>query len=597
MRKLLVLLILISTATFGQNPTSSLWTDYVDFKNAGEKPILPDYSFSGYHFSEKEVPDVASWEYFDVTDYGATADDETYDDAGIQAAIDAAEASTSPAVVFFPPGRFIVSNDNDIGKSIQINGSHLVLKGSGTGPDGTEIHMDKMRVQNGHWQFVFQPESSSTGTLAALTQPASRDDFTVTVNSTSNLSVGQSIHLRHQSEEFARAHFGELELAPEWTRLYGEDGGMNLYECHIISEIDGNEVTFKNPIQTDLPTLSEPYQVRNLKTIEEVGIEDILFTSAWEDYPEEFVHHKDDIHDYAWSAVRFKFVKNGWIRNCEFRHWNEGIDVRECIGLTIENVLMSGKRGHASFLTRRSYGVLVKDCVDEANHHHGPGFGYQGVSTVYLRHTMQENQSIDSHSGQPYCSLLDDVDGGDFHSNGGPHESYPHHGRFMTFWNFVHKKSSDEFYDFWVTDARRPATYAEPIFVGFQPTKDVNMVDVLMDEYRGQEVFPKSLFEAQLDYRLNPEKYQTPPVTLDVIDDQIRVYPNPFQNELKLDAQEIVERIHLFDSNGKTIPFSAKSTFGGVILHTENLPTGIYFMTAHTKRGSKTYQVVKDRNN
>lgn len=593
MRILFIFFVFCSSMSFSQNPTSTLWDDFVKSKILGKQPILSDYSFSGYHFSEKEIPDVSGWEYFDVTEYGAVPNDENYDDDGIQAAINAAVESSNPAVVFFPSGRFIVSSDNDLNKSIVVNGSSIVLKGNGTGENGTEIHMDQMRVQNGHWQFRIQPASSNTSTITQLTSPALRGDFSVTVSSTSNLEVGQSVYLNHKSEEFARSHFGDLELSPDWTRLFGSDGGMSLYECHIISEIDGNKVTFKNPIQANLPALSQPYAVRNLRTIEEVGIEDILFTSAWEDYPEEFVHHKDDIHDYAWSAIQFKYVKNGWIRNCEFRHWNEGIDVRESIGVTIENVLLSGKRGHASFLTRRSYGLLVKDCVDEANHHHGPGTGYQGVSTVYLRHQMSENQSIDSHSGQPYATLYDDLDGGDFHSNGGPYVSYPHHARHMTFWNFIHKSSSHQGYDFWSVNTRKPATYAEPIFVGFQPTNSVAMRGELANEFEGQEVFPKSLFEAQLDFRLNPEKYALS-IRKETSKNEIFIHPNPFKNELEIKSTQSIDQIQLIDLEGKSVEFTITRSKPGLFLRPKNtLSSGIYMLSIYSEEIANQFRVIK----
>lgn len=592
MRSISLILMLFSVSMLAQQPVSSLWSNYVQVKQAGGRPLLPDYSYSGYHFSEKEIPDVSYWEVFNVTDFGATANDNSHDDDGIQAAIDAAKASGNPAVVLFPSGRFMVSADNDINKAIIISGSNIVLKGNGSGPGGTEIHMDQMRVVNGHWQFRFQPETFNTSSITELSEPAIRDDYSVTVKSATNLSVGQSIYLSHKSEAFARAHFGNLELSTDWTRLFGNDGGMSLFECHIIAEIDGNEVTFKNPIQTDLPVLDEPYLVRNLKTIEEVGIEDILFTSGWEDYPEEFVHHKDDIHDYAWSAIQFKYVKNGWIRNCEFRHWNEGIDVRESIGVTIENVIMSGKRGHASFLTRRSYGVLVKDCVDDANHHHGPGTGYQGVSTVYLRHKMSENQSIDSHSGQPYCSLYDDLDGGDFHTNGGPHESYPHHARYMTFWNFIHKKSTDVHYDFWETEVRRPATYAEPIFVGFQPTKSVTMTGELMNEFQGHEVFPKSLFEAQLDYRLNPEKYLLGSQTIDS-SSAPTVYPNPFDTVIRLRTSDLIIETLLTDISGKRVEHTINQNASETVISLPVKPDpGIYLLRIRTVKGSEEFRLL-----
>ena len=63
MKKLSPLVLLISLQGLGQAPVSSLWTDYVNSTQLGVKSVLSDYSFSGYHFSEKEIPDVTDWEF------------------------------------------------------------------------------------------------------------------------------------------------------------------------------------------------------------------------------------------------------------------------------------------------------------------------------------------------------------------------------------------------------------------------------------------------------------------------------------------------------------------------------------------------------
>jgi len=106
--------------------------------------------------------------------------------------------------------------------------------------------MDQMRVENGHWQFRFTPSNTNTSNLTNLTAPAQRGDFTVEVASTNNLSVGQSIFINHRSEEFTTTHYGNLELNEiEWTRLFGEDGGLIVYECHIIESIDGNTTIYR----------------------------------------------------------------------------------------------------------------------------------------------------------------------------------------------------------------------------------------------------------------------------------------------------------------------------------------------------------------
>jgi hypothetical protein len=573
-----VLLISLVFSQPSQCQTPDVWTDFVQAQANGTKPILPDYSYSGYHFSEMDLPNVSSYAYFDVTDFGAVANDEIYDDTSIQATIDAAVASGSPAVVFFPAGKYKVSSDNDLGKSINIHGDNIVLKGEGSGENGTEIFMDQMRVGNGHWQFKFTPSSTNTSTLTTLTSPAERGDFSVDVAATANLSVGQSVFIYHKSEEFAAAHYGMLELNEiAWTRLFGADGGLILYECHIIESIDGNTVTFKNPIQVDLPTLSEPYTIRNLRTIEGVGIEDIRFTSAWGDYPEQFVHHANDIVDYGWNAIQFKYVQNSWIRNCEFKDWTQVADIRESIGVTVDNVLISGKRGHASWVTRRNYGVLVKDCVDVANHHHGPGVGYSGVSTVYLRYTMSPDQSIDSHSGSPFVTLIDDVEGGDFHSNGGPWASYPHHGRYLTLWNFRHNTTSSSNYDFWSVYDREPATYAEPFFIGLQSSHPLSIMGEGIDALRDIMVEPRSLFEAQLDLRLNSVSSANAPELLP----SVQVFPNPFSNsiKIKIQAPNEVESIQLYNSNYQLVAADYSVNAEGFSLKpAARLNNGIYIV-------------------
>ena len=75
------------------------WQNYLDAQTTGAQPILPNFSFSEYRFSEESLPDVSSWTVFDVTNYVAVAGDGNYDDASIQAAINSSQASNGPAVV------------------------------------------------------------------------------------------------------------------------------------------------------------------------------------------------------------------------------------------------------------------------------------------------------------------------------------------------------------------------------------------------------------------------------------------------------------------------------------------------------------------
>jgi hypothetical protein len=48
-----------------------LWQDFIEAKKKGTTAILPDFSYAGYHFSEKAIPDVSGKKKFAVTDYGS----------------------------------------------------------------------------------------------------------------------------------------------------------------------------------------------------------------------------------------------------------------------------------------------------------------------------------------------------------------------------------------------------------------------------------------------------------------------------------------------------------------------------------------------
>ncbi len=84
-------IVVANSAVYAQIAHS--WTNFVETQKNGTESILSDFSFSGYHFSEKEIPNVSGYRYFNVLDYGAIPNDEKYDDEAIQATIDAAEAT------------------------------------------------------------------------------------------------------------------------------------------------------------------------------------------------------------------------------------------------------------------------------------------------------------------------------------------------------------------------------------------------------------------------------------------------------------------------------------------------------------------------
>ena len=499
----------ISLKSFAQTEAPS-WVEFAEKKESNKlgEATLSDYSYAGYHFSEKEIPDVSTWTQFDVTNYGATPDDTIYDDAGIRAAIDSAIASNQPAVVYFPAGKYLVADTSNANSPFIINASNIVLKGAGSGVGGTEIYTDQ--YGNFPWRFHFKADNAAKDDLiTSINRRINRGDFTIEVQDASGLHVGQVVELWHQGVENLAANMPGLTYKSIW-RIGSR--GVRTLEKHVIESIDGNQVTFVNPVQYTITADISGAELREYHTIEEVGVEDILFTSGWTNSPEIYVHHASDFVDYAYRALAFENVKNGWIRNCEIRGWNESLMIEKSIGVTVKNILISGKQGHTSYFARRCYGVLFEDCRDivpvgfqnAGGQGHGPGMRWSTVNTVFRNCVMQIHQSIDCHGYHPYSNLLDNVTGGCFRNNGGAENSYPNSGPYMTFWNFEHvSRYSSRTFNFWDLVNRRTFTFANPIFVGFRaPGEDISFTNELLDELNGLEVYPKSLFDAQLQLRL-----------------------------------------------------------------------------------------------
>ena len=498
---ILVCFILFACAFADAQRVAPLWTDFIEAKKLGKTPVLPDFSYAGYHWSEKEIAPVDKKKKFSIIDFGAIANDDKFDDEAIQKTIDAAENNPGGGVVFFPPGKYLIAGDNDATKQIHISKSNIVLKGSGSGAGGTEIYQANMRI-NGR-QFVFKPARNNSVKLTIITKDAVRESFWVEVEDASKLKAGQDVVIRHRSEEFTRLYFAPLDLKPQWTRLFGEKGGMQIFEIHTVEKIEGNRIKFKNPVHLDIKMVkSATWDLFTYNSIEECGIEDILFTSNWKNYPEEFVHHKNAIHDYAYEAVGMEFVKNSWVRNCEFHDWNEGVFIRSGYQVSILNTHFRGKKGHASVHARTGYGVLIKDCSFNGAQHHGAGTGYSAVGTVISQCSLGTDQNFDIHSGQPYATLYDNIDGGVFYNLGGPEPGHPHHGKELVLWNFYHKSSKDQHYNFWDMSRRRNYTIAQPVLVGFQSDTKVDFENTGVNQLQRKEVLPKSLFEAQLELRL-----------------------------------------------------------------------------------------------
>lgn len=533
-RVLLVALGMIGSA-YGQNSAPS-WLDFLEQRDNGGTSKIIDYSYAGYRFSEEPLPTIsltptANHRVFNIQELGADLrNSEDFDDDIIRDAIDAAVRHTNrgsefSAVIYFPPGFYQVADAANELDPFTVGGSRIVLKGAGSGVGGTVIHTvlsgwrdaGTPRLDQGPFRFNFRPRSSASPTRAILAAPAERGSFQVRVQSSSDLDVGDWVIVEEETPSNLAANFPGREPDPTWNI---RENGLKCLERHLITAIDGNRVTFKNPLNMHLSAEGGESVLKTFSFVEDVGVEDIYFTSGWRDDSQIFMHHENDFVDYAFRCIRFRYVKDGWIRNCTFDSWNEMATVDRSACCTLENIKLLGKKGHAGVFITRSTGILCRDYSDDVEiggsrmnrgQFHGPSVLHHASGVIYLDCKTNREQSIDNHSFGPYANLFDNVGGGIINGNGGPFSASPSSGPDLTLWNFEHSAQNESeplAIDFWHPNRRSNrlsrAMFVNPNVVGFTTVgREVTFKSAGLLESQGTRVYPRSLFEAQLQTRVH----------------------------------------------------------------------------------------------
>ena len=510
------------TVDFLQNARA--YQQFVKAKENGTEPILPDFSYSGYHYFNKPVPDVTH-PIFDVTKYGAIPNDDVSDQPAIVSAIAAAEEN-GRGIVFFPPGEFLVNTDTDkndegYNEPIYIYSSNIVLRGSGSRKGGTIIRMVNYmlpfpdRPNYVPRMFHFEPVSFARSTLASITDSAERETFWITVNNASRLSVGQWIWVSMNTKE--KEAINEFLVSRASTSRLSElfEVGLNIREEHSIAEIQGNRIRLNEPLHTHV-NHAHNWRVQSLPHLAEVGVEDISFHGS---FFESFVHHLNLIHNAGWKMIAFNRCINSWVRRVSFMHVSGALGFTVSAASSVYQVTIAGNKGHTAFNSQNSYGIwfgLSEDIAGQAPYstaplinaqrntraipgqHHGVGMSHSSTGNVVYRFDMAPNQPLDIHKTDPcYANLYDCVNNGRLSGSSGSGVP-PHHLRRLVFWNYNHGGDVTH-YDFWAGYLK----FLHPIIVGFHgnpATFNESDLDIL--ESNGKAVAPESLFDAQLELRL-----------------------------------------------------------------------------------------------
>ena len=129
MRQCVVLfLIIINSSQLYAQETPQI----ISQKEVYSQNFLPDFSYAGYHFGNTSLPEIKE-KVILATDFGVKANDNLDDSKALLKAFKAAHEVTGNVVLQLPAGKIILS---DI---LYIERSNFVLRGAGSGKEGTEI--------------------------------------------------------------------------------------------------------------------------------------------------------------------------------------------------------------------------------------------------------------------------------------------------------------------------------------------------------------------------------------------------------------------------------------------------------------------------
>ena len=443
---------------------------------------VPDFSYAGYRNGDRNLP-APSGTAFDVTDYGAVADDELDDTKAVEAALVAARAEDGTVTVRFPAGRFILS---DI---LYLNRSDLFFTGDAAG--GTTLYFPfplsaletppafkeldeyllefdkRQREADNNVDMPFSLYAWSGGYIwaqpdghrgkayleryddfpapvSAITD-GTRDSTQITVADARAVEVGDVYRI-----EF----YNRLgENGPLLDAMYGDRTRFKKLGSHHwnfparalvtqtarVLEKSGNQLTLSTPLMLDTNPDYEPLLVPWDLRLENVHILnfDIEFPNGIR-----MPHHVED----GFNAIYLMGLYDSTVRNVSVTNADSGIITDDIGNVTIQDITTRGDhRAHYTVHMGSVNNVLAERIRVENDAEHPLSFNTYAVRSVYRDSDVVGRALLDQHSGANHQNLFDNIrvtlrpeaeqSEINFFDGGGAGYWKPSHGRYSTFHN------------------------------------------------------------------------------------------------------------------------------------------------------------------
>jgi hypothetical protein len=441
---------------------------------------LPDFSYAGYHFGESQIPE-AEGKIINAVDFGIIANDGLDDSKALLKAIKAATETEGNVILQLPAGRIILS------EVLYIERSNFVLRGTGSGENGTEIYcprpmmylknpeslaelreylttFDKrQREPENNVDLPFSQYAWSGGfiwtqipgervksyldkyepvpNVLAKVSSGNMGEHIINVSDVKGLKVGDIVELQLFNKE---GENGEI-ITDLYKGAKVKPGSHHwkfpklpiVRQQVEITKISNSKITIKTPLTIAIKP-SYQAQLVEWKHLNEVGIEHIRFT--FPDIPR-VAHHVEPGN----NAIFLTRVFNSWVKDVTITNADSGILGEEISNVTVQDIVTDGNHmGHYTVTLGGVHNVLVKNLKIYNKTVHPLSFNTFATKNVYQNCEIFADALLDQHSGANHQNLFDHIT---VHINPDKNNSYllfggggadywkPSHGPFSTFWN------------------------------------------------------------------------------------------------------------------------------------------------------------------
>jgi hypothetical protein len=509
------LVLLASVSGCGDNWRSALYpVDWEPGDKDSQGRFLHDFSYAGYRNGEESIPNV-SGPVFPVTANGADASGGSDATQAIQQTINQAQ-NAGGGVVFFPQGIYRVDG------ILKITASNIILRGKGYSK--SKVYFTKYDGMDYKAHITFKGNLSNSGNWLFSQNGKNLDDH-VFLGSTSGLSVGDEIALGIKITDDFRAEHG---MSNYWGFSAGQWRTIFRREITAINSSTG-KVTFDVPLRYDLKTRDQASLKKQSGYLDYCGIEKlgvanaVKWKKAWKQdqvFAIEFLGVKDSwafkVRSFKppLSGIKSKHLQSGGIRVTKSKR----VTIQEC---RMEKTQNRGSGGNGyNFKVSRSSEILTFKCVGyEGRHNFSQSWDFGTSGCVWLQCTTGKGRKTlgwwdfigtpgdsDFHHALAMGNLVDSCRVDDawsainrkFWSSGAGHSSTQ-----CVFWNTKGSgtiRSRQYGWGYVIGTASSISVATSTWGNGGSGTSPADFVE---GKGKGAKLVPQSLYDDQLDRRLN----------------------------------------------------------------------------------------------